>query len=120
MDKENAVGIIPCFNAENNIARVVGESLAFLETVIVIDDGSTDTSAELAKSAGAQVYCHRKNLGVGAALMTGFRASEQMNAKSIIILDADGAHNPSNIPALLQVHKKKYVYFNDWFQIFFT
>jgi Glycosyltransferases involved in cell wall biogenesis len=68
--------------------------------VIVVDDGSQDKTAELAKLAGARVLVHPQNLGKGAALKTGFRAAK--DADIIITMDSDGQHEAEEIPKLLE------------------
>jgi len=68
--------------------------------VIVVDDGSTDKTAEIAKLAGAEVLIHPQNRGKGAALKTGFQAAR--DADIIVTLDSDGQHRPSEIPLLLE------------------
>lgn len=68
--------------------------------VIVVDDGSSDKTAEIAKLAGAEVLMHPQNLGKGAALKTGFQAAR--DADIILTLDSDGQHQPREIPRLLE------------------
>lgn len=68
--------------------------------VIVVDDGSSDKTAEIAKLAGAEVLMHPNNRGKGAALKTGFQAAK--DADIIITLDSDGQHQPREIPRLLE------------------
>lgn len=70
--------------------------------VIVIDDGSTDDTAKIAKEAGAKVTRHGKNLGVGAAFHTGLREALKHGADIIVNIDADGQFNPKDIPALIK------------------
>lgn len=70
--------------------------------VIVIDDGSTDRTAVLAREAGAKVVSHGRNLGVGAALATGIDAGLRAGADVIVHLDGDGQFNPEDIPTLIK------------------
>lgn len=67
--------------------------------VFVVDDGSTDGSGDAARAAGAQVITHPKNKGKGAALLTGMRAAAKLGHTHVICLDADGQHDPADIPA---------------------
>ncbi|MBI5459344.1 glycosyltransferase family 2 protein [Methanobacterium sp.] len=92
--------IIPAYNEEKTIGSVVLGTRQQVLRVIVVDDGSQDRTAELAKLAGAQVLVHPKNLGKGAALKTGFKAAK--DADIIVILDSDGQHEPHEIPRLLE------------------
>lgn len=72
----------------------------YADRIIVIDDGSSDHTAEVAKMAGAEVICHSTNMGKGAALKTGF---ESLNGADIIVtMDSDGQHNPTDIPKLIE------------------
>jgi len=64
----------------------------YADRVIVIDDGSSDCTAEVAKMAGAEVICHPENRGKGEALKTGFKAASQNGTQIIITMDADGQH----------------------------
>jgi glycosyltransferase involved in cell wall biosynthesis len=73
-----------------------------VETVIVIDDGSTDKTAEIAQLAGARVCSHDQNKGKGAAIQTGFELGMTDDADTLVFLDGDGQHDPDSIPALVK------------------
>lgn len=98
--------VIPCYNGARRVAEVVRGALACKLPVLVIDDGSTDESALVAAEAGARVLRHPRNQGKGAALRTGFRAALSDGATAVLTLDADGQHDPAEIPALLEAHAR--------------
>ena len=96
----NVVAIIPAYNEEKALADVIGKTLENVDEVIVVDDGSSDKTSEVAIEAGARVIRHSVNLGKGEALKSGFKA---IGDDSIIItIDGDGQHNPSEIPDLVR------------------
>ena len=96
----NVVAIIPAYNEEKALADVIGKTLEYVDEVIVVDDGSSDKTSEVAIEAGARVIRHSVNLGKGEALKSGFKA---IGDDSIIItIDGDGQHNPSEIPDLVR------------------
>jgi glycosyltransferase involved in cell wall biosynthesis len=68
---------------------------------LVVDDGSTDDTAELASRAGAMVVRHPSNLGQGEGLRTGFAAARAVGADVVVTMDADGQHDPAQLPALV-------------------
>jgi len=74
----------------------------FVDSVIVIDDGSTDATAEIAAEAGAAMPRHRQNRGYGAAIRSAFAKGRQLEADVLVILDGDGQHDPSDIPNLVK------------------
>jgi glycosyltransferase involved in cell wall biosynthesis len=84
--------VIPAYNEERTIADVVRGAVKFADRVIVVDDGSRDESAKLAKEAGAVVVRHAVNRGVGAALGTGIEAAIRLDADLVVTMDADGQH----------------------------
>jgi glycosyltransferase involved in cell wall biosynthesis len=85
--------IIPLYNEEKVIGDVVAQVLTAFDQVVCVDDGSTDSSAEIAARAGAQVVRHALNLGQGAALQTGFDyALSDPAMRYILTFDADGQH----------------------------
>jgi glycosyltransferase involved in cell wall biosynthesis len=94
------VACIPAFNEERTIAKVILQTQKYVDKVIVCDDGSTDMTAEIAEKLGAAVIRHSRNLGYGAALNTLFREAVKLNPSCIVTIDADGQHNPSDIPKL--------------------
>jgi len=92
--------IVPAYNEELTIGSVVISASEFVDHVIVVDDGSTDHTAEIAEIAGAEVIKHPQNRGKGAALKTGFEAVK--DADIIVTIDGDGQHNPREIPLLVK------------------
>lgn len=94
------VALIPGYNEGPRIAQVVRGAAAHLP-VVVVDDGSRDDTAAQARSAGATVLELRPNQGKGAALRAGFRHALADGADAVLTLDADGQHDPTEIPALL-------------------
>lgn len=100
------VAIIPALNAERSIARVVADTRRHIEPVLVIDDGSTDATGEVAKAVGATVLRHDVNRGKGAALKTGFAWALEQGAEAVITLDADGQHLPGEIPKFLEAYEE--------------
>jgi len=98
--------IIPAFNEGEIIASIVRQVREVLDTygqsyeVLVIDDGSSDETAAQARSAGAVVYSHPYNIGNGAAIKSGIRNAQ---GESLILMDGDGQHNPTDIPRLLEI-----------------
>jgi glycosyltransferase involved in cell wall biosynthesis len=92
--------IIPAYNEELAIGSVVINTSAYVDQIIVVDDGSTDKTALIAEKAGAQVIRHQQNMGKGAALKTGF--NKVKNTGIIVTMDSDGQHNPAEIPKLIQ------------------
>jgi glycosyltransferase involved in cell wall biosynthesis len=95
------VALIPGYNEAPRIGAVVLATLAHLP-VYVVDDGSTDGTAERARAAGAVVIEQRPNQGKGAALRTGFRRLLDIGVDGIVTLDADGQHDPTEIPRFLE------------------
>lgn len=98
--------IIPALNAERSIAKVVADSRQHIEPVLVIDDGSSDATAEVAKAAGATVLRHDVNRGKGAALKTGFAWALEQGFHAVITLDADGQHLPAEIPKFIAAREE--------------
>lgn len=92
--------IIPAYNEEVTVGSIVLHSRQHADRVIVVDDGSIDRTSEVARLAGAEVICHHRNMGKGAALKSGFELARLNGAKVIVTLDSDGQHDPEEIPKL--------------------
>jgi len=97
--------LIPAYNAQLTIGSVLEKIQPLKIDTIVVDDGSLDETRKIALANGALALKHPFNLGKGAALQTGFRYLLQRGYHMVITLDADGQHNPSEIPFLLKVFK---------------
>ena len=96
--------IVPAWNEERNVGHTVAEIRAARPDydVVVIDDGSTDATASVARAAGAAVIQLPFNLGVGGAMRTGFTYAQRHGYQRAIQVDADGQHNPSDIAVVLE------------------
>jgi glycosyltransferase involved in cell wall biosynthesis len=96
------VAAIPCFNEERFIGSVVLKVKKHVDKVIVIDDGSTDASVEVATDAGAVVRSHGSNKGYGAAIRTALNCGREEGSDVLVIIDGDGQHKASDIPRLVK------------------
>jgi glycosyltransferase involved in cell wall biosynthesis len=102
--KGEIIALIPCYNEARYVAEVVKRTLAHVP-VVVIDDGSTDGSAAAAALAGAKVVAHATNQGKGKALNTGFKYAVHRRVDAAITLDADGQHDPDEIPLFIEAFR---------------
>ncbi len=100
--KMKPVAIIPAYNEEKTIGYITEEVKKYVDTVIVINDGSIDKTEEIARKSGAHVISHTINRGVGAAVKTGIGTALSLGADVILSIDADGQFDPSDIPALME------------------
>ena len=101
IDRINVAAVIPAYLEEKHIGDVVRRTLLQLANVVVVDDGSTDRTAELAKNAGANVIVHEQNRGKGESIKSGFRYWLEHDAAYVVILDGDGQHLPEEIERFL-------------------
>ena len=98
------VALIPAYNAERFVADVVRRAAAHLP-VIAVNDGSRDATLSELRTTGATVIDQQPNQGKGVALRTGFRRALELGAEAVIQLDADGQHDPSEIPLFVEKYK---------------
>ncbi len=94
--------VIPAYNEEKTVGIVVRKAKKYVDRVIVVDDGSKDRTSSVARKNGAHVITLKKNHGVGYATRVGMKAAIKEGTKIIITMDADGQHNPSDIPKFLR------------------
>jgi glycosyltransferase involved in cell wall biosynthesis len=100
-DRTNVAALIPAYFEAAHIQDVARRTLAQLDYVLVVDDGSTDETAAEARKAGAALIRHERNQGKGAAIKTGLRDLLARGFQYVLILDGDGQHLPEEIPAFL-------------------
>jgi glycosyltransferase involved in cell wall biosynthesis len=93
--------LIAAFNEEAHVADVVKGTAPHASPVVVIDDGSTDNTAAMARDAGAIVISHDRNRGKGCAIRTGLEYVLKQNCSYVLFLDADLQHDPVEIPRLV-------------------
>ncbi|HJW93357.1 MAG TPA: glycosyltransferase family 2 protein [Thermoanaerobaculia bacterium] len=94
--------LIPALNAAKTLAPIVTEAKQYIDRVVVIDDGSSDGTGDVARAAGAIVIRHDVNRGKGGALKSGFMWALEQGLDGVITLDADGQHLPRQIPMFLE------------------
>jgi glycosyltransferase involved in cell wall biosynthesis len=99
-DRPSIIALIPAYEEGPRIAGVVASARHHLP-VVVVDDGSSDDTAAAAVTAGATVLRQVPNAGKGAALRAGFRHALEVGVEAVVTLDADGQHDPDEIPAFL-------------------
>ncbi len=95
-----SVAIIPAYNEEVALGSIILRTLQYVDEVIIVNDGSDDKTVDVAKLAGAEIINHATNLGKGEALKSGFSAIG--DADVVVTIDADGQHNPDEIPSLIK------------------
>lgn len=96
---------IPAYNEADRIESVIAGATAHADTVLVVDDGSTDNTSQVARDAGATVVTHTDNQGYGAALQTIFSEAARSHADHLVILDGDGQHDPNDITRLITAQR---------------
>jgi len=96
-DRSRIAAVIPAYQEEKHVGEVAQRTRAQLENVLVVDDGSTDTTAERARSSGVDVVIHPQNRGKGESIKTGLRYWLERGSEYVVLLDADGQHLPEEI-----------------------
>ncbi|MGD2143236.1 MAG: glycosyltransferase family 2 protein [Anaerolineae bacterium] len=104
MPDRSTVALIPAWNEGTRLGPVVETAGQHLP-VLVVDDGSTDDTAAVAQRAGAAVLSHAQNQGKGMALMTGFEWALERGYGAVVTLDADGQHDPHDIPEFMREYE---------------
>ena len=100
--KQHYAVVIPAYNEEITIYTVARQALEYLENVIVIDDGSTDRTAQVLQDLPLTVLRNDTNCGKAASLWKGFQFLKQQGTTAVVTLDGDGQHNPDDIPRLIE------------------
>src|SRR4030042_3448543 len=95
--------LIPAYNAQWTLGSVLEKMESLKIDILIVDDGSSDETERVGSEHRAQLLKHSLNLGKGAALRTGFQYILQRDYKMVITLDADGQHDPAEIPILLKI-----------------
>lgn len=100
------VVVIPTYNEASHIAEIVSAVKPLVQEVVVVDDGSSDATADIASAAGATVLQHIINCGPGAATQTGLSYASMSDADYVVTFDGDGQHDPEDIPKALECIQK--------------
>jgi len=101
-NRKKVIACVPAYNEEKTVAKIVLLAQKHVDTVVVVDDGSEDLTGEIAKRLGAYVVRHDTRKGYGAAIQTCFKTARDLNADVMVTLDADGQHDPEEIPKLIK------------------
>ena len=103
---EKWLAALPVYNEVDSVAQVLNEVKHYIDDILVVDDGSTDGTADvLASCEGVQVLTHSKNRGYGAALISAFEFAIENQFDGIVTLDCDGQHQPKRIPEFIEAAK---------------
>ena len=97
---------IPAYNEEKNIASIIVKLKKIVDTIIVCNDGSNDSTSEIAKNLGVIVIDHSKNLGYGAGIHSIFRKAREINSDVLVTIDADGQHRIEDIKKVVEPIEK--------------
>lgn len=98
----SVLAAIPAFNEGPTIGSVVLRAKQYAEEVVVVDDGSTDDTAEIASLAGAHVIQHARNLGKGTAIRSAWLFARERHPEALVLLDGDHQHDPKDIPRIVE------------------
>jgi len=96
------IAIIPAFNEESTIGDVIKATSPFVDEILVVSDGSTDSTADIARNSGATVIDNIVNRGLGLTMQKGYKEALNRGAEIIVQLDADGQYLAEEIPLLVQ------------------
>jgi glycosyltransferase involved in cell wall biosynthesis len=96
-DRSRIAAVIPAYQEEKHVGEVARQARAQLQNILVVDDGSTDATAERARSSGVDVVVHPQNRGKGESIKTGLRYWLERGSEYVVLLDADGQHLPEEI-----------------------
>lgn len=97
----NTVAVLPAYNEADTVGPVIEGTREHVEEVVVVDDGSSDGTGDVARDHGATVIEHVFNTGVGGAVRTGYQYAIRHDYDFVLQIDADGQHDPAQIPRLL-------------------
>lgn len=100
------VALVPAYQAADTVGGIVSGLLRHVSRVVLVDDGSTDLTGDLAKEAGAQVLRLSENSGKGSAIRAGLERVLASDATHVVFIDADGQHDPADLPALLEAARQ--------------
>lgn len=103
---QNYLAIMPAYNESLFVERLVRTLREFSVQVLVVDDGSTDGTGDLAEAAGAKVIRMAENGGKGAALARGFEYADQEGYDAVVTLDSDGQHDPRDVLRFFDVYNR--------------
>jgi glycosyltransferase involved in cell wall biosynthesis len=107
VDLRDIGAVIPAFNAEKTISTVINDLVDYgfsRDNIIVVNDGSSDRTEELAKKEGVNLLKHTRNQGKGAALRNGFHLARKKNLRKIFVIDADAQHKVSEINSFMEIN----------------
>ena len=104
-DEPTILALVPAYNEAQRIQPVIEQASAFLP-VLVVDDGSADETPQVARRVGAMVLEQPVNQGKGAALKVGFQYAIDHGFEAVVTLDADGQHDPAEIPKFIELFAK--------------
>jgi glycosyltransferase involved in cell wall biosynthesis len=105
-DRPGVVVGIPAYNEGETVSETVAAARGHADEVVVVDDGSSDQTPHAARESGATLLTHAENQGYGATLGTIFQYAHRRGADHLVVLDADGQHDPEDIPALVSTQRE--------------
>lgn len=94
--------LLPAYNESKTIGRIIQETAEFIREIVVIDDGSSDETAEIASASGVVCLANATNCGKGSALRKGFAYALKYGYQLVFTMDSDGQHDPADIPRFLE------------------
>jgi len=100
--RQSCMALLPCLNEAAAVGRVVAAVREFVDCVLVVDDGSSDGTSDVARAAGAEVIRHPTPMGKGFALAAGLDRAREREFAWVLTLDGDGQHAPADIPRFFQ------------------
>lgn len=104
--RDHILVVVPVFNHGATLRQVVTQVLAVHEDVLVLDDGSTDNGLEMISGLPVRIHAHRANQGKGAAIRTAADIASSLGATHIVTIDADGQHDPRDLPAFFNAIRR--------------